>query len=472
MRILAIGLCATIVFGGCSKTGDNFKRFTFTPPPRAPASSTPARRVNLRLHTLKGDTVTTAVSLPPNIGVGANGAVLQPKVLWRVAAPPSPPPSEYVAPELRAVDDSIFVSAGSNVERIEARTGRILWRSQHAEPPFTVSSGLIYTAQANVAVALKESDGHLLWRRAICPVSTRVAAVAADGRTFFGLCADPAKLVAQSAQTGSVLYTRILSNSDRGTSLQVLGSGALLAGGFFEGAWMGDNFYVVRERTGDVVLKRTNIAVLRIRRRIADFNDRCCFEHNDAYEPAKILPVNLLTGDMGEETTLAPEPARFKSPDGGGSYGPDGTLFSNGNDIYLFYGDTLFRYANLHAAPIELLRGIELVVNAHAGAFVAVLDGDPDSVLARIDWTAKHAVLHPVAAIESAWPHQQAIHPAPIGTEVLDGVQLGILGDGTIARFPIGCRPSTAWPETKTQLLAAICESPSRVGYVEALSVP
>lgn len=471
MKLMAIGVCTAIMLAACSRNSDSFRRFAFTPPPPAPTSRIPLRRVRIHAYTLKGTPVTTVVNLPPNISLGANGAVLEARPLWRVPAPASPPPSEYVAPQLSASHGSVFVSTGTNIERIAVGSGHILWRSAQAVVPFTVTSGFIAGTHANTVTVLSKRDGALQWRRPVCPAATRVGAVAVDGQTIFAFCENPAKLVALRAQTGRVLYTRILSASDRGTSLRVLGGGTLLADGFFDGAWMGDNFYLVREHTGDVILKRTNVQLLRVRGNIADFNDRCCFEHSDEYEPAKILPVNLLTGHAGEETTLAPEPARFKNDDGGGSYGPDGTVFTSGENTYLFYGDTLFRYANVKATPTELLRGIVLVVNAHADAFIAVLDGDPDSVLARIDWTAKHAVLHPIAAVESAGANQHAIFPAAVATEVLDGMQLAVFGDGATARFPSDCRPTIAAPATKAQLLAAICESPSNVGYIEVLRV-
>lgn len=473
MKILAIAGCAALLTS-CSPRAHAPTQATGlrTPvmPAPSPTQAIETRAVTLRLQTLKGENVTTVIHLPPNLPVGPQGMVLQPKTLWRVPAAPSPAPPEYVQPQLTAAGDSIFVSTGTDVERIGTR-GHVLWRSHKAAAPFAVGSNIVAAAHMNAVTALNERDGALRWRRAVCPASVRVAALAMDGRTIFALCAGEPKLVALRFEDGRVLYKRVLAQSGRGTSLKILGSGALLADVFFQGAWMGDNFFVVREHTGDVVLKRTNIELFRVRDSIADFVDRSGFGRSDTYEPANILSVNLLTGETGKESELAPERQRFQEDGGGGSYGPDGTVFTGERYLYLFYGDTLFRYSELNAAPVELLRGIERLIYAHDDGLVAVLEGDPDPVLFRIDWTAKRPVLHPVAAIESAWPNQTVISPAPIATDILDDIRLIVSAHGTIERLPGNCPALGAAPATTAQMIATICRSGSRVEYVEAFSV-
>lgn len=469
MRILAIGMCAAIVIGGCSRNSESFHRFTFTPPPPTPTSSEPTRHIKLRLQTLKGRFVTTGIDLPPSIRIGPNDGILKAKAIWRIRAAPTPVPPAFANPQLKVADDSVFVSTGTDIERIGRRSGRVLWRSTAASAPLTVSVSLVAAGRANTVVALNERNGRVLWRRAVCPVSTRVAAVAIDGQAVFGLCANPMKLIALRSRSGRALYTRILSESDRGTSLQLLGSGTLLADGFFDGAWMGDNFYFVREQTGNAILKRTNIELFRVRGNTADFIDRCCFDHNESYEPAKILPVNLLNGDMGVETRLAPEPDRFRQASGEGAYGPDGTLFAGGRFLYLYYGDTLFRYSRLDDKPTELLRDIDLVANAHADAFVAALDGDPNAVLARIDWAAKQPVLRPIAALDSIAPGEGAMRPMPIGLETLDGIPLVVSARGAVARVPRDCPLPMLAPENDAQMVWVLCTSSSGRNYIEEL---
>jgi outer membrane protein assembly factor BamB len=199
------------------------------------------RNVGMRVRLLSLALVLAAFALPLPARA-ADAPVRLPR--W---TRPLAPEASYrtVAVLLPLADGSVLVRNGTDVFATDAR-GVTRWSMPNVTAAVTDGSAVVF-GRSNVVFAVRSRDAGVLWKRPcaeppyLVAVADRVVTVCGGISTVF------------RARDGSVLARHTVAISTSPASIQAarrLTDRYLLVTNFFDGAWMGEAYYVVDARTG------------------------------------------------------------------------------------------------------------------------------------------------------------------------------------------------------------------------------
>ncbi|HEY0383425.1 MAG TPA: hypothetical protein VGC72_14620 [Candidatus Elarobacter sp.] len=201
----------------------------------------------------------SAVLIVLPITAAANGAAFTPARWTRTLAASVRPPSAG-APVMQALsDDALLIRNGAGVLAVDAR-GAARWSMPDVEDAVSAGDAVVFR-RSNVIFAVRSRDAGVLWKRACANAPYFV--VAED--RIVTMC-DGLSTVLR-ASDGSVLArraARIATSPPSIRGARPLNAGYVLVTNFFDGAWMGQAYYVVDARTGAFLWSETDCDVVEV----------------------------------------------------------------------------------------------------------------------------------------------------------------------------------------------------------------
>jgi hypothetical protein len=215
---------------------------------RKPVAAIPARRLSVA-----GCVLGLSMALLP-CWAQATGAPADPA--W---ARDFPAPSGYpVAAILQPLPGgAVLVRNGSGASALDAR-GRTLWSMPNVDDALLDGSMLVFW-RPSVVFAVRARDAGVLWKRPC----DRPPYVVAAGARLVTFCGDISTVL--RARDGTILATRrptIRMSPPHLDGARPLNADYVLVSNFFDGAWMGRDYYVVDAHTGAFLWDETDCDVI------------------------------------------------------------------------------------------------------------------------------------------------------------------------------------------------------------------
>ena len=151
----------------------------------------------------------------------------------------------------------VLVRNGSGAIAIDAG-GRTLWSMPNVDDAIVSGSNVVFW-RSNVVFAVRNRDAGVVWKRT-CANPPYVAAAADRLVTVCGTLSTVLR-----AADGSVLSTRkpsLVTGTPHFQGALDLNAGYVLVSNFFDGAWMGNEYYVVDAHTGAFLWSQTDFEVV------------------------------------------------------------------------------------------------------------------------------------------------------------------------------------------------------------------
>jgi hypothetical protein len=185
--------------------------------------------------------------------------VLTPAWTRSLAAAPAPAPTEVPFVLLLLPDGGVLVRNGDGVAPIDGR-GATRW-SMPVVTDAIVDGTMVVFRRSNVVFAARSRDAGVLWKH---PCANPPYAVAAGDR-LVTMCAGVSTVL--SARDGHLIARSVAKLATGPPSIRgarPLNDGYVLVTNFFDGAWMGESYYVVDAHTGAFLWSQTDFDVVAV----------------------------------------------------------------------------------------------------------------------------------------------------------------------------------------------------------------
>ncbi|MDP9024654.1 MAG: hypothetical protein M3N13_04660 [Candidatus Eremiobacteraeota bacterium] len=186
----------------------------------------------------------------------AKATFTQPR--WTRPLTPTAPLTDTAVPVMQPLaDGTLLVRSGAGVLAVDAR-GVTRWSMPNIDDALLVGDAVVFR-RSNVVFAVRSRDAGVLWKRPCAKPPYLVAA----GDRIVTMCGRLSTIL--RARDGTVLAQRAVKLATgiptfRGA--RPLNDGYVLVKNFFDGAWMGDSYFVVDARTGAFLWSETDFDVV------------------------------------------------------------------------------------------------------------------------------------------------------------------------------------------------------------------
>lgn len=369
--------------------------------------------------------------------------------------------------------NTVIATNGVHASALDARTGRLLWKTSAVANAFIDGDRVLLNANTNGDVEARDvRSGRIHWRAHLCPWLEGynwggIAAVSTQRALVVGCTGGNLMILDRSS--GRVLHRNSIPESN-GLSIEPIGPCAYAVAGVTDGATLVNHLAIFDCRNLDTIMEpRDDTSVVGAIGDVAIVDDWCCFGRPDVYRPASIFRVDLTKHHQSPEVDLTPEPQLYPSnqrPIGQGS-----RAFVIGKQLYLQVDHVLYDYGdprdgytlrgrvmdNLIVGPAPLPDGHVVVQRSYENNRADVEIGDFNG----LDFT----VIYRYLLEDGQMPWFRPEIPAML----MQGHEVIRLVDGARARFGANCTPRSV----SGDLVISTCTTHVLVGnrykqYLEA----
>jgi hypothetical protein len=258
-------------------------------------------------------------------------------------------------------DGNVLVRSGGAVAAVEARSGATRW-SLPAIAGATAAKTSVVLRRSNVVLAVRARDGGMLWKH---PCADPPYAIGMGNRVLT-MCGGRSTVL--DGRDGRVLLQGTATLSTGPAAIRrgwALNDRFALVDKSFDGAWMGDSYYVVDSRSGEFVWSQTDFRILDVTATtitITPFRSMLPWGR-----PGTVVQRRLADGAKLDERT-------YRLPAGAEGNGRGNVSISRAATYVSTDGGPLFRFRRPDgSAPVRLFGvGTEVADVLGSAAFVSV----------------------------------------------------------------------------------------------------